>query len=153
MSWGSSNTTGSVPTELVTMKTAGYSNTFSAATANGVRVLKGSAAQNKGFGQGWIHTKVGTGSVANLTITAAGTGYANTDKWSLTGGTVQANGTIVTNGSGVITGYTVTNAGAGFTAKTASATITTSAGTGATLTVNVGGRAGRLANETLITLN
>lgn len=102
---------------------------------------------------GWTRVQRGTGPVSTITIGAAGTGYANTDTVKVSGGTTNAAATIVTNGAGAIQTVTITNNGAGFVNNsTATVTITTSAGTGATLTPVLGGRANRVQTETLVAL-
>lgn len=102
---------------------------------------------------GWNLKTQGTGPIANVTITAGGTGYANTDTFRVTAtgtGSVNATGTITTNSTGGITALAITNYGAGFTTVAPSVTITTSGGTTATLTARAGGRAGRTSYETLV---
>lgn len=109
---------------------------------------------NKKNHTGWTRVRRGKGPLVSFTITAPGTGYANTDTINVTGGTTNATATIGTNGTGVITSVTVTNAGSGFTnVSSTTVTITTGAGTGATLTPVLGGRAGRVQTETLVALS
>lgn len=109
---------------------------------------------------GWTRVQYGTGPVANIAITAAGSGYSNTDVVRVSGGTTNAIATVGTNGSGGITSLTFTEKGAGFTnvastttAVRVSPTGAASAGTGATFTVTLGGRAGRIQTETLVALS
>jgi hypothetical protein len=102
---------------------------------------------------GWVLREAGTGSIVSVAITGGGTAYANTDTFSVTSPTSNATGNITTNGSGVITSVTLTNAGAGFEDVTNSVTITTGTGSGATLTATAGGRAGRVNYETLVAMN
>jgi hypothetical protein len=102
---------------------------------------------------GWNRVVRGTGPVKMITITAAGTLYANTNTINITGGTVNATATIQTNGSGVVQSITVTNPGAGFTnTATAVGTVTTATGTGLTFTIALGGRANRIFTETLVAM-
>jgi len=108
---------------------------------------------------GWHLVRIGTGPVATLTISVGGTGYSNTDtvKVAVTGnGSINASATLVTNATGGITTVTITNAGRGFT-NAASGTVSfanstsgASAGSGATLTITLGGRAGRKHYECLV---
>lgn len=65
---------------------------------------------------GWQLRKVGTGPVANVTITAGGTGHVNNAvlQFTATGtGTVNATGTITTNSTGGITAVTMDAGGRG----------------------------------------
>lgn len=107
-------------------------------------------ALNGGTHTGWLRRVPGTGPLTSVTITAGGTGYANTDTFVIasTGG-VNATGTIGTNANGVITSTVITNAGSGLKGAE-TLVITTSAGTGADLDPVFGGRAGRLTNEVLV---
>lgn len=111
------------------------------------------AAGNHGDHSGWVRVIRGVGPVANIAITAAGTGYANADTVKVSGGLVNAAATITTNGAGAIQTVTVTNPGGGFTnVSSATVAITTSAGTGATLTPALAGRAGRVQTEVLVAM-
>jgi hypothetical protein len=118
------------------------------------------AASSRANHTGWTKVIRGTGPVANITISAAGSGYTNGNVVRVTGGTANALATVTTNGSGGITSLTLTKGGAGF-ANVSSTTTTirvseagaASAGTGATLVVTLGGRAGRVQNETLVALS
>lgn len=109
---------------------------------------------------GWNLKTTGTGSVLSLAITAGGTGYANTDTLRFTAAgtsTVNATATLSTNTAGGITAVTLTNAGKGFTNTTvfaafANSTGGVSAGTSANVAASVGGRAGRVAFETLVAM-
>lgn len=112
-------------------------------------------ASTKATHAGWVVVKKGSGYVANLTITTPGTGYSNTNYWRANTGTVEANGTITTDGSGVITAVAVVNKGAGFTAVPTVAIVnstggTTGIGTSGVLTAIAGGRVGRVYAETLV---
>lgn len=101
---------------------------------------------------GWVRVERGTGPVSEITITTAGTGYSNTDTVKVSGGTVNATATIGTDGAGAITSVTITDGGAGFSNVSSSTlAITTSAGTGAALAFTLGGRAGRVMTEVLVT--
>jgi hypothetical protein len=154
--WGTANTTADAPWNLVNgMKAAGYANTLGTNVVG--LTAAGVTGANSGLHTGWVYKKAGTGPVANVVITAGGTAYSNTYYWRLQTGTTEANGTIVTNGSGVITSLTITNVGAGFAFATSTLQIANSAGgttlatgSGATLTANIGGRGGRTTNEVLI---
>lgn len=116
---------------------------------------------NKKNHTGWTRVQRGTGPVATIAINAAGTGYANGNFVRVSGGTSNAFATITTNGAGAITALTLQEAGAGFVNNS---TITTGvftvgstggvagAGTTATFTVTLGGRANRVQTETLVAL-
>jgi hypothetical protein len=111
---------------------------------------------------GWTRVQRGTGPVATIAINAAGTGYANGNFVRVSGGTTNAYATITTNGSGAITALTLNESGAGFVNNS---TITTGvftvgstggaagAGTTATFTITLGGRANRVQTETLVALS
>jgi hypothetical protein len=107
---------------------------------------------------GWQRVERGTGPVSTIVVSAAGSGYNNTDVVRVSGGTVNALANVVTNGSGGITAVNIFQNGTGFvnnstitTTVAVSNTGAASAGTGATLTVTLGGRANRVFSETLIT--
>jgi hypothetical protein len=108
---------------------------------------------------GWTRIQRGKGPVATITITAGGTGYSNTDTVKVSGGTTNAAATLTTNGTGGISTVTITNAGGGFvnnstsTLAIANSTGGASAGSGATLTFTLGGRANRVQTETLVCLS
>jgi len=102
---------------------------------------------------GWVVVKQGTGPVNGFAIANGGTGYANADVLTVSGGTINAVANLTTNSTGGIINVTFSNFGSGFT-NTASLTraITTSAGTNANVTVTLGGRAGRVSMETLVAM-
>lgn len=110
---------------------------------------------------GWNLKTSGTGPVLSLSITAGGSGYANTDTLRFTAagtGAVNATATLSTNSTGGITSVTLTNAGAGFTntsvfAAFANSTGGASAGSSANVAATVGGRAGRTSYETLVAMS
>jgi hypothetical protein len=91
-----------------------------------------------------------------VSVTAGGTGYANSDLIRVSGGTVNAAGSITTNATGGISSIVITNPGSGFVNVSASTVAVTnstagaSAGSGATFTLNLGGRAGRVSYETIV---
>lgn len=159
--WGSGNTAANRPIAMLnTMKSAGYANTYNDANNGVFGVIAANATSNGGIHQGWVYSKKGTGGAVSLTITNGGSAYAATPgayTWRLTtGGTAEANGTLTITAN-VITGYTISNPGAGFIATTGSATVanasggaTLPSGTGGALTVNIGGRAGRTFKEVLV---
>lgn len=106
---------------------------------------------------GWVLREAGTGSIETITISDGGEGYDNTDVISITG-TTNATATIVTDANGVITDITITNPGAGFTAKNPTVLIANSTGGDATgndavLAAIAGGRAGRVSYETLVAMS
>lgn len=116
------------------------------------------AAANAVTHAGWVKVVQGVGSVANLVIVAGGSSYTNTDLIRVSGGTSNASGTLVTNSTGGITSVTITGAGAGFkSVATSTVAVTnssggTSAGSSATFTLTLGGRAGRVQMETLVAM-
>lgn len=100
---------------------------------------------------GWQLRTAFTGPVSSYSIVDGGTGYANTDTISVSGGTTNATATIVTDVDGVITSVVPVLPGEGFpNVASANVAITTSAGTGADVEVTLGGRAGRVQYETLV---
>lgn len=105
---------------------------------------------------GWNLRRAGTGPVANVVPLVGGTGYANTDLIKVSGGSVNAAGTLVTNSTGGITATTLTNGGSGFINVSASTVAVTNAtggasgGSSGTFTLTLGGRAGRVAYETIV---
>lgn len=107
---------------------------------------------------GWQIVTRGSGPIATLTINAGGTTYANTDLIKVSGGKVNAAGTLVTNSTGGLTSVTITTAGSGFinvastTVAVTNATGGASAGSGATFVFTLGGRAGRVMAETLVAM-
>lgn len=104
---------------------------------------------------GWVveHT---TSAPVTLTIAAGGTGYANGEALVFTGGTRAANttapaGTVHTDGTGVITSLTITNGGSYITTTAPTMSVTTAAGTGASITGAIlNGRVGRKMYEVLV---
>ena len=103
---------------------------------------------------GWNLRTRGTGPLSTITVAAAGKTYANSDTFSIAAGTggTNATGNLVTNATGNVVSYSITNSGANFNAVAPTVTITTAAGTGASLTATVGGRAGRTQYETLVAM-
>lgn len=133
-----------------------FGNTTPGAFVNGA--IKTVAGANQ---TGWYLRTRGTGPVVSAVPNAGGSGYANTDvvnfasqSNSLNGG-VNASATVSTNSTGGIVSLVLVNPGAGFinntpTAAVANSTGGASAGTSATFTVVVGGRAGRQTDEILV---
>lgn len=111
---------------------------------------------------GWWTVKQGMGPVVNLSIGTAGSGYSNNDKAVITStiaGTINTGANVLTNASGVITGFgPLGNAGGLFinsTSSTLSITNTTGGTPNGSAFVgnNVfGGRAGRIQRECLVSL-
>ena len=99
---------------------------------------------NRGSGYNAVPTVVGIRAINSPIINNAGTGYANTDTITWPGGEGNANavGTLVTDGSGAITGVTFANTAARglyVSYPSVGGTITTSGGTGANVTANLYG--------------
>lgn len=110
---------------------------------------------------GWNVIRSGTGPVIDLTPNVANSTvnihYANTNFVTVSNGTVNATANLVLNANGSITGITNLVGGAGFLNSNAVSVAisnnganTTANGTGATFTVKLGGRAGRVQIETLV---
>lgn len=104
---------------------------------------------------GWVKVTQYTGSVTGGAVTNAGASYSNTDLVVVSGGTVNASFSVSTNATGAIQSITLVTPGSGFKSKTptvaaANSTLGASAGSGATFSVTVGGRAGRIFMETLV---
>lgn len=118
-------------------------------------VSKTEASNTSGDGQkiahsGWVKQTVGTGPIKTITVGTAGSGYANGEFLSFTGGGgTGANGSIVVGANGAIVGITLTNAGSGFTSAPTIG-VTSANGANAVITAVVGGRAGRRHYETLV---
>lgn len=116
-------------------------------------------ASSRATHAGWNKVQYGVGPVVTAAANAAGSGYSNGDVLVLYGGTSNASFTVATNGSGGITGLTKTSGGKGFTNASATSTVvkvanlaSNSAGTGATFTFTLGGRAGRICTEVLVAM-
>lgn len=124
-------------------------------TSNTYGVSTTEAANTQGDGQkithtGWVKQTLGTGSIASITIGAAGTGYANGEYLTFTGGGgTGANGTVRVDGNGNVVAIVVNSYGSGYTSAP-SVGVGTVAGANAALTATVGGRAGRRFYETLV---
>lgn len=103
---------------------------------------------------GWNLRTAGVGPLASITVAAAGRLYSNADTFSVAAGTggTNATGNLVTNSTGNVVSYSITTGGANFNSATPTVTITTAAGTGASLTATAGGRAGRVQYETLVAM-
>lgn len=121
------------------------------------------AANTSGEGKkvahaGWNLRTNFTGPLTSLTVTAGGTGYNNTDVVTVSGGVVNATASLTTNSTGGIVSVTPSVYGNGFmsvsTAIVAVANSTggSTAGSGATLTPVLGGRANRVQYETLVAM-
>jgi len=128
----------------------------------------GQTIQGVGVTAGTIITTLGSGTVLSQTITAGGTGYAVNDTITVLGGvygTTPATYVVSTVSAGVVTGLTMTNAGA-YTSLPTNPVSTSSSGTGTglTLTLTFGTGSGgtgnyvvsasqTVASETLYALN
>lgn len=151
------------------------SNTVSKFLNNGVGMNKAvgqfgvsaaEAANTLGEGKkvthaGWNLRTQGTGPLGTITISAAGGLYTNANYLTVAAGTggVPAVANLVTTPGGNVIGYTVNSVsnpaatlGSGFISTTPAVTITTSTGSGATITATAGGRAGRVQYETLVAM-
>jgi hypothetical protein len=104
---------------------------------------------------GWTQFRFGTGPVANL-VASGGADYANGDVVRVSGGEVNATFNVATNAAGGSLTLTATNFGRGFsnvgsaTIAVANSTGGATTGSGATFTLTLGGRAGRVNHELLV---
>lgn len=111
---------------------------------------------------GWVLVKRGTGPVATITPVLAGANYVNGNIVTVSNGVTNAVGTIITNNTGNVSSVAFSsqsNGGSGFVNTTHSVVAisnssggTTSNGQGATFSITLGGRAGRVNMETLIAM-
>jgi hypothetical protein len=111
---------------------------------------------------GWYTVKQGMGPALTFTPGTPGTGYSNNDKVTLTStitNTVNTGANVLTNASGVVTGFGPFGNNGGLFVNTTSATLaitnTTGGapnGTGFVGTATFGGRAGRIQREVLVSL-
>lgn len=105
---------------------------------------------------GWVVVRQGTGYVDSVAVAVGGTGYSNSDKIVISGGTSNASGTLVTNSTGGVVSAALSDGGAGFVSTTSvsvtNSTGGTSAGSNAVITAALGGRAGRTSMETLVAM-
>jgi hypothetical protein len=126
-----------------------YSNT---ATTYGVSVTE--AANTTGDGpkvthSGWVKQSIGAGPVKSIAVTVAGTGYSNGYVNFTGGGGTGANASFFTDGNGNVLSVVVNSGGTNYT--TAPSAFATGSNTAiATLSVTLGGRAGRRFYETLV---
>ncbi|MDR3503046.1 MAG: hypothetical protein P4L79_10750 [Legionella sp.] len=128
-------------------------NSFYNNEAEGVYDINAAATLTTPGTAGWNLVRQGTGYVTNIAPNAPGNGYANTDYVTLTGGLVNAVANVVTNGTGNVASLALTNPGKGIANLTSLTTVwTTGAGSGATLTITLGGRAGRVTYEPLVAM-
>jgi hypothetical protein len=98
---------------------------------------------------GWVRKVSGKGVPVSVRVVNGGTGYANTNTVAVPG---SANGTVVTNASGVITSVNINLSKTPVTTAP-TATVTTSTGNGAVLQVVLGGgHADRVFVETLVAM-
>jgi hypothetical protein len=108
---------------------------------------------------GWTLVRTGTGPVASANVTVIGASYSNTDTFTVSGnGCVNAVANVTTYANGSITSLKFTNYGFGFpntayvTKTFANSTGGTSSGSGATIVLTLGGRAGRVQREVLVAM-
>lgn len=110
----------------------------------------------KGVSPGWVKKTSYTGPVVSLTVANAGASYTNAHLVKVSGGIANGAGTLTTNASGAIISVTLTDGGRGFiNASNTTVTITnatggTAAGTGGIVTATLGGKAGRVSYENLV---
>jgi hypothetical protein len=106
---------------------------------------------------GWTLVRQGTGPVLTITASPGGTSYNNTDVLTISGnGCVNCTSNPVTNSTGGILSFTNIVPGFGFpntayvTKAFANSTGGASSGSGATVVITLGGRAGRINREVLV---
>lgn len=182
--------TGGVTAFTVTAAGSAYGNgetvTVSNGAANATGVIATNATGNvvsvavSNPGAGWVNSTMtsiafnGEKHMLNVTVSAGGSGYANTDVVVSSNGLVNGQHTVTTNTTGGITAVTVgSNTGLwgntagnttvvftilnanGVNSAGTSATLAANIGKGssATLTVTLGGRAGRKHYETLVAIS
>lgn len=147
-----------------------FQNTTPGATTNGMviglygvtKTMVQAAAANHATNlsqPGWTLVRQGTGPVINLVASPGGTAYNNTDVFTISAnGCANATFKPVTNSTGGILSFTTNNAGFGFpntayvTKTWANSTGGATSGSGATVSVTLGGRAGRINREVIVAL-
>ena len=143
-----------------------YANTTVGAFVNGaLKVSQGansSQTPTNGSHRGWQVKTTGTGPLLTAAVAnGGGTGYTNGDILVATSPANSTNGgtdgswTVGTDGSGVITSFTIVTGGKGFINATPTYAFTNStggstAGSDAAATFTAGGRAGRVHVETVV---
>lgn len=98
---------------------------------------------------GWVKNTAGTGPINAVNVTAGGTGYTDNAVVTFTGGGGSGAAATTRVTGGVITSIVISNPGSGYTSAP---TVTAPTGTGATFSVVLGGRAGRVDYETLVAM-
>jgi hypothetical protein len=179
--WGNSDVSASAPKEkqlFINSQNAGqhangstlYHNTTPSATTNGmivglygvtktmIQAAQANHATNLSQ-PGWVLVRQGTGPVMSLAASPGGLSYNNTDVLTISGnGCANATFHPVTNATGGILSFTTNSAGFGFpntayvTQTWANSTGGATGGSGATVTLTLGGRAGRINRETLVSM-
>lgn len=118
-------------------------------TVFGVSVAEATVTNGMGS-PGWNRIVRGKGQLSAVTRSANGTGYSNSDTFTVSSASgINASGTLTTNATGAIVTVTIANTGGLFHASP-NVVITTSGGSGANLVATVGGRAGRVTFETIV---
>jgi hypothetical protein len=130
-----------------------------ASEVNSTPFTGNSAHTHRFLSPGWYVTRQWMGPVNNFIVVTNGGSYQNTDTIHLTSAytanaTVNTGANLITNATGNIVGFgPLCNSGGMFVNSTsATLTITTSTGSGATVNATLGGRAGRVGRECLISL-
>ena len=139
VNWGSSDLTLTYQTTSEKVTMTGITGTFVVGEvvgdAAGAVVSSGTGAT---LGTPVVGDGAGKGGVKAIAVGTAGTGYTIPPTVAISGDGASATAVAVINGSGVITGYTITNPGTGYTSATASLV----AGSGASATVTLTGAPG-----------
>lgn len=144
--------------------------TNSTGGANSVSIISGQSPAGRFANVGAITVTQPANGIYTATISAGGTGFSNGDLITFGNGQVNAVASLTTNTTGGITAVTfstggrgftntlnttrtLTNATGGSTAGTGSNIVPTIAtGSGLTLTITLGGRAGRTSYEELVSI-
>ena len=134
-----------------------YANTANATNATFTVTVTAPGTQANVDHAGWVQRTQGTGSLTDITITAAGAGYnvggvaANGFIAFTGGGGAGANAQWFSNAVGNITSVSIRNTGAGYNAAPTASIANTNTSI-ATFSTTVGGRAGRVTQEVLVAM-
>lgn len=133
MLWGTSRNAANTPkfSTMVIQSNAAYTAPYTNTTVSAfvskqvvgtfganTQDMANTQVSNKGAAAGWQLVRRGTGDIASITVTAAGSGFANGETITIANGTVNAIGTITTNATGNMVSVFVTQSGAGWVNST-----------------------------------
>lgn len=145
--WTNKDEQAGAPTYVVDATTGRTGTQEYGNTVFGYTPTEASASSENLSSPGWVRVVKGEGKLTGLNIDNGGTGYANTD--TVTVGT--ATGTITTDDEGVIEAIEI-DFDDDLVSEVPEVEITTTAGTGAVITVRTSGRLGRVTSETLVAM-